>query len=298
MLCACQPLRTPIHACIDFDRPARDVAQMPSAFPPSHRGEWTADANVGLAFASQNDLYRAISSWKRAEILLPHNESEERLHLLYDIFLANVIAQHYAEAIEIMETTPLGSVTATFPPHLDLATLLYASYVNTCNPTKAARVLGLIRHYNPERADRLQLWESLSQADICEAIDLATAQDNQAVLQQIAQYDLYAKSPGGAAFLNAIIPGMGYAYTGLYGSATTSFLLNALFIWAAVEFFDHHLYAAGIITAGIETGWYFGGIYGAGLAAKRYNEQLYDREIRPVLIEQRLFPIFQINYGF
>ena len=45
-------------------------------------------------------------------------------------------------------------------------------------------------------------------------------------------------------------------------------------------------------------GWYFGGIYGAGEAAKFYNETIYNEKMGPVMQEKGLFPIFMLNFAF
>ena len=98
--------------------------------------------------------------------------------------------------------------------------------------------------------------------------------------------------------LNAFLPGAGYLYVGQKQSAMTAFLLNGLFIAAAVHFFNHKQYAAGAITLSFETGWYFGGIYGAGESAKLYNERVYERHAYSVLNQEKLFPLLMLRYGF
>ncbi len=61
---------------------------------------------------------------------------------------------------------------------------------------------------------------------------------------------------------------------------------------------DHDLYAPAIITAGFEVGWYAGGIYGAGMAAKEHNTQLYEKYCYKMLQQERLFPFLMLHYGF
>ncbi|MGH2611943.1 MAG: tetratricopeptide repeat protein, partial [Rhabdochlamydiaceae bacterium] len=101
-----------------------------------------------------------------------------------------------------------------------------------------------------------------------------------------------------AQLLNSFVPGAGYFYLGQTQSGITALLLNGLFIWASVYFFQHGNIAAGTIFTSVEAGWYFGGIYGAGQEAKLYNERLYERQATPIMNENRYFPILMLKYGF
>jgi hypothetical protein len=114
----------------------------------------------------------------------------------------------------------------------------------------------------------------------------------------LIEYSCNKKSVSKAQTLNAILPGAGYYYVGQKKSGLTSFIINALFIAATYQLFDHGYIAAGIITGSLECGWYFGGINGAGLAAKEYNEQLYQSLGKEFMIQNRLFPILTIQKGF
>lgn len=79
------------------------------------------------------------------------------------------------------------------------------------------------------------------------------------------------KSPALAGSLSAMLPGAGQLYVERPTDALTSFLLNGLFIWGAVESFEHGNYAtAGLLTA-IESTWYVGNIYNAASSAHKYN---------------------------
>ena len=92
--------------------------------------------------------------------------------------------------------------------------------------------------------------------------------------------------------------GAGYFYLGQKQSGITALLLNGLFIGASVYFFEDGNIPAGIIFTSFEAGWYFGGIYGAGLEAKYYNERLYESMATPMMHRERLFPILMLNYAF
>ena len=96
----------------------------------------------------------------------------------------------------------------------------------------------------------------------------------------------------------SFFPGAGYLYVGQRRAAVTSFLINTLFILATIRFFEREDYAAGIITAGFEAGWYFGGINGAAGAAREYNERLYERHAKDTMVQGELFPVLMFTKGF
>lgn len=91
---------------------------------------------------------------------------------------------------------------------------------------------------------------------------------------------------------------MGYLYTGQKKTALTSFLLNGLFLAATVELFRNGYPVAGVLTASLEFGWYFGGINGAGLSAKYYNDQLYSSCMQEAMLTENLFPVFLLQKSF
>jgi outer membrane protein assembly factor BamD (BamD/ComL family) len=84
------------------------------------------------------------------------------------------------------------------------------------------------------------------------------------------------KSPVRAGVLGAIIPGLGHAYVSRYKDATIAFLLNGLFIWAAVEAFNEDLNVLGGILTLLELGWYTGNIYSAVNVTHKHNRKLQD----------------------
>jgi tetratricopeptide (TPR) repeat protein len=95
--------------------------------------------------------------------------------------------------------------------------------------------------------------------------------------------DVPRKSPGLAGTLSGVLPGAGHLYVGRPGQATASFLLNALFIGAAVAAFKHDSPVLGGILVFFELGWYQGGIRSAAAAARQTNEleeKQYRRELK------------------
>jgi tetratricopeptide (TPR) repeat protein len=87
------------------------------------------------------------------------------------------------------------------------------------------------------------------------------------------------KEPTTAGVL-AILPGLGHAYCERYKDALVAFLLNGLFIWAAIESFDENHDALGVMLGFLEVGWYAGNIYSAVNAAHKHNRYIKNEYLR------------------
>jgi len=93
-------------------------------------------------------------------------------------------------------------------------------------------------------------------------------------LKSLKGETLPRKDPTSAGILAAILPGLGHVYGERYRDGMVAFLLNGLFIWAAVESFDQdHDVLGGILTF-LEVGWYSGNIYSAVNCAHKYNRKI------------------------
>jgi len=82
------------------------------------------------------------------------------------------------------------------------------------------------------------------------------------------------KSPAWAGVLAGVLPGLGHAYVSRFKDATVAFLLNGVFIWAAIEAFDQDLEVLGGILTFLEIGWYTGNIYSAINVTHKHNRKL------------------------
>lgn len=278
-------------------------ARLSSAFPPLSGSEkasdWGRECVIAACFAKELDLYRAVSTYKRAAILLPEDETARKLEIQYDILLCYFLGCKYDEAIESFEKSDLACVDKTFPAYHDLLLVLYECYGEMNNPEKQAKIYALLEKSYPDTAEKVKLSGALRQGDLSTIACFAEGFQHSSYLDDLlCYYESQKKSVAKAQFLNALLPGAGYLYIGQRKSAFTAFILNGLFITAAVQFFRHNHVAAGIITTGFESGWYFGGIYGAGEEAKYYNERLYEKKASAVLNQHNLLPTLMIKYEF
>lgn len=294
-----------IEPRVSYQIQERHFARLQSAFSPltpeERASDWGREMTIAKALASDLDLYRAVSTYKRAEILANECDCDPMrvLEIQYDILLCYYLGNRYDEAVESLEKSKLATADKSFPAYHDLLLTLFECYREMDDPEKEERVYELIEKTYPETAEELKVSRALRFGELASICEINEHLPSPSYLDPMLDcYDCQRKSVGKAQALNALIPGAGYLYIGQKKSAVTAFLLNGLFIAAAYQFFHRGHLAAGIITTGFEAGWYFGGIYGAGEEAKYYNERLYECNATRLLNEHRLFPVLMLRHAF
>jgi TolA-binding protein len=93
-------------------------------------------------------------------------------------------------------------------------------------------------------------------------------------LKSVEGETLPYKDPTAAGMMAAVLPGLGHAYCGRYKDGMVAFLLNGLFIWAAVQAFNSDQNVLGGILVFAEAGWYGGNIYSAVNSTHKYNRKV------------------------
>jgi len=299
---SCYRVPDKIEPKVSFIQQESFVKMLTSAFEPLSidelREEWGKEYNIGVAFAERYDLYRAVTAFKRAEILLPGKEAARRQEAQYYSLLCYYLGYRYADVIEAFNESDLQYVDPSFKTYHDLLVILYESYFNLKEYDHAEHYYEVLKVRYPETAEKLQVSTAMTTADFKTLKEWTVQKGNEKETESlVTSYERGKKSVPLAQSLN-MIPGAGYFYVGQVQSGITSLLLNSLFIGASYAFFNNGYTAAGIITTGFELGWYFGGIYGAGEAAKAYNERIYERIAYDTMQRQELFPVFVLKYGF
>ncbi len=301
LLTACYRVPDRIDPRVSYQLQDQHFQHLMSAFPPlsseERASDWGKEYVIAKAFAEELDLYRAVSTFKRALILV--QDPPRKLEVQYDILLCFFLAKRYDEVIESFEKSDLARVDKSFFAYHDLLLILYESYREMDDEEKQAKILELLEKSFPAANEELKVSQAIREGNLNMINAFACNFQSPSYLDNLTEtYSVNKKSVGKAQLLNALLPGAGYLYIGQRKSALTAFLLNGLFIAAATQFFLHNHIAAGIITTGFEAGWYFGGIYGAGEEAKYYNERLYERAASSVLNEHKLFPILMLDHAF
>lgn len=294
-----------INSCLDFQPEIcffpgeRLLHSLPSAFPPldeeEMKTEWGKELYIGSRFIQELDYYRALSSFKRAQFLI-QSDHFRHTQIEFNIFQAYYLAGKYADALLAFDNSQLAQISLQFTSLDELLIMLYDCYIQTNQIDHAIRILCLMETRDSEKAERLKLNLMLKNADF--PLLEKEAESHQDLNCFLEGYYSFTKSPKKARLLNALLPGAGYYYVGQEKAAFTSFIINALFAAVAYKFFDEGYWAAGLITAGIEAGWYFGGINGAGIAANEFNERVYECQAKDFMIRQKLFPILMFQYAF
>jgi tetratricopeptide (TPR) repeat protein len=301
-LASCYRVPDRLDPCVSLQLQEQHFQRLTTAFPLLSQEEratdWGKEFIIAKAFADDLDLYRAVSTFKRGEILIQNNPAR-KLELQYDILLCYFLGNRYEDAVQAFEKSDLAHVDKTFPAYHDLLLVLYEAYRALDNEEKQAKIVELLEKTFPAANQELQVSIAIRDGDLIALNNMATGFHQPSYLDHLVDhYAFQKKSVGRAQLFNALIPGAGYLYIGQKKSALTAFVLNGLFIAAATQFFLHDHIAAGIITTGFEAGWYFGGIYGAGEEAKYYNERLYEKTASVVLNEHKLFPILMLDHAF
>lgn len=299
----CQLSHCKIDPVVMYTPPPHRISDLPSAFAPlsekERQQEWGKELLIGDAFAREWDLYRAITAYKRALILLPEEAIERRLQIDYDLIFCYYLGLKYQEAVNLFEESDLTHVNPLFPAFNNLLLILYECYQQLGQEEKATCLQDVIQKCSPETSEDLSLFWLLKKKHLEEAQALICKhRDFETIQPPLDLYYCYAKSPKRARMLNALLPGAGYYYVGQRKSALTSFLINTLFTFAAYQFFQRGYLAAGLITASMEVGWYCGGINGAGIEAEEFNNRLYEGVSRQILVDHKFFPVLMFETSF
>ncbi len=114
----------------------------------------------------------------------------------------------------------------------------------------------------------------------------------------LMDYHSARKKPYVAGGLNALLPGLGYLYLGQRQSAFTALMLNSLTTAAAYYFYRNDNIPAALLTLSFESGWYFGGIYGAKEEALFYNTKMFEKASHYRMRDHKLYPILMLRHGF
>lgn len=300
LILGCQRVPNTIEPCVNYALQEQYIQSLPTPFSPLSDEEkkepFGQELYIGQQFSKELDLYRAITAFKCAEFLITPESTLRHNQIQYDSLLCYYLARKWQEVLSTFSHSQLRYVNPDFPAFHDLLLILYETYIRTEKQPQADQILQLISTHYPEEAKKLYLSTALIHADF--ATLQAVSQETPSLPPFLKQYEQSKKSVGKAQALNALIPGAGYLYLGQKQSAFTALILNGLFITASVCFFQHHHVAAGAIFTSFEAGWYFGGIYGAGLEAKAYNEHRYESLATPLMMKENLFPGLMIHYAF
>lgn len=327
MIClSCYGEKTTINPQLDYSVRDKYIQNLNPIFIPLSNEEvdtqWGKEYQIGLAFSKQLDLYQAITAFKRADILIDPSNFQRKAQIQYHIINCYYFGKKYYNVIDSFENSILANTTKNFEAFHDMLVILFEAYTKCDQQERADWVVRTMQKFFPNDANKLIISSAIYRGDLIEMqrivnektidhnIQLISSEEDEPTQFDdfdnckescktiIKEYNKYKKNPKIAKTLNALIPGSGYLYLGQKESAFTAFTLNGLFIATTIYFFKNGNVPAALITLGFESGWYFGGIIGAGEATKLYNEKLFEKKAYGHMRDNKLFPVLMLNYGF
>ncbi|OGW26800.1 MAG: hypothetical protein A2X56_10480 [Nitrospirae bacterium GWC2_57_13] len=267
--------------------------------PSAQGGEPSAESIKSFAdhLYGAGDYYRAITEYERLLFFYPTHTLSTAAQ--YQIAMAYLEGGKYTQAIK--QLRDLSNTYAGSEIGRKAQLSLAEAYIRKKDHHLALNMLEefLASYPRDPRADAVRIrtgWVYLQLGEWQQAgaefrsVPAGSAERRQAeaLAGESAGYPgLQKKSPALAGTLSAVLPGAGQLYVGRPADATTSFLLNSLFIWATVEAFKSDNDVTGGILLFFESGWYFGNIYNAMGSAHKYNRRA----------EQRYLDDLQSRYG-
>jgi tetratricopeptide (TPR) repeat protein len=235
------------------------------------------------ALYSEGDHYRAITEYKRFLHLYPDDGGAPRA--LLRIAESLLAGRRWEEA----ERT-LAEVRQRHPdtPQAERASLLLAEIpLRQGDYATAEERFRTLAQSAPQAADRRRARYRLAWALLEQGRDAAARQELAGIDEPAARElataterleGLPRKSPRLAGTLSALLPGAGQLYVGRPREAGLAFALNAAFLAAAWEAFDHGNEVLGGILVFFEAGWYSGNIYNAVNGAHKFNRDRREEE--------------------
>ncbi|MFC1724374.1 hypothetical protein ACFL4T_02015 [candidate division KSB1 bacterium] len=222
-----------------------------------------------------------MTEYKRAWFYL--SDKPEKDTVLLKIALCEKGREAYENAHNILEELQKGSSLLKNPAFKQNAYIYYIS-------GKFNKSLYLIRDKDEYHLRLLSSWNHirLKQWQYARTTLKNLLELNKQTGKQL--YDLYAdldknnipvrKKPFISALFSAVIPGLGKVYCGRYSDGIYSFLVNGIFIYAAVNSHNHGYKTRTAVLTGAASVFYLGNVYGSYLAANVVNRENEDNFIQ------------------
>jgi len=260
------------------------------------------DRNVysyGKALMEEGDYYRAIGEFKRLIYYFPTSSLVDSANFL--IGLSYYKADRFNESYSAFEDFAESKTNER--NHLFYSAVLYAgkSKLKDGNPSEARKIFSYISFEHAP--DTSIIYETskhliLSNLFLKDFNSARTAVDSSAFgrkertnfIELIEMGEaLPKKSMPLAAAMSTVIPGSGQIYAGRYIDGLVSFLFNAYNAYALVTLLRKNESSSKLfVQVSISLPFYLGNIYGAALAAHKYNERkesTFYKKLAPLLEE-------------
>jgi hypothetical protein len=186
-----QTLKTAIKPKIDFSVQDKYLKHLTPVFTALTEAElltaWGKEYQIGLAFAKKLDLYGAITSFKRADILIPDSLLGRKAEIQYQIINCYYLGKKYFDVIDSFENSILAGTDRNFIGFHDLLIILADSYIQCENPERASFILRTMKKFYPVDAKKFELTSAILKADLFEMKELSNTSTTQKEVDALAK---------------------------------------------------------------------------------------------------------------
>lgn len=212
LLTGCVTPKSEMTPHLSYSVQDKYLQSLRSIFEPLSKEEsstpWGQEYTLGLLFAKKLDLYRAITCFKRAEIIIDshlannstdatssstehqtkHHPSlfDRKTELEYQIVNAYYLGKRYSDAIDAFEESSLASTGRTFVAFRDLLVILFDAYLHEGETEKATWMIQALEKYFPLDAQKLHLTSAIHRADLTDIIERAQFGEQEVRLAELS----------------------------------------------------------------------------------------------------------------
>lgn len=190
----------------------------------------------------EKDYYRSITEILKLTFQFPKKvfNSDIKIYHLKNLYFL----EQYDELIKQANSILTASTQFSEETIIETSKILTTAYLKQNNSKKAFKI-----------------WSNNFEGESLQDFPLETKMPDLINSQQAGLY-------------SAIVPGSGFLLSENYDKATTSFLLNALFIAGCVNYYKKKQWGITALLLFFEIGWYQGGIRASIEYADRYNQKI------------------------
>jgi len=189
-----EAVKSQINPKIDFAVQDKYLKHLSPLFNPLSYDEinsdWGKEYQIGLAFAKRLDLYQAITSFKRADILIPDENLKRKAEIQYQIVNCYYLGKKPFEVVDTFENSILANTDRNFIGFHDLLIILVDSHLALENKDRANGILRTMKKFYPKDAKKMELTSAILHADLYEMKQLS---NTKAIEAEIA--NLYTTLP-------------------------------------------------------------------------------------------------------
>jgi hypothetical protein len=146
---------------------------------------WGIEYQIGIGFAKKLDLYQAMTSFKRADILIGDTQFQRKAEIQYQIINCYYLGKRYQDVVDFFEESILASTDRNFLAFQDLLIILFESYLKCDDVDRAKWMLHTTAKFYPTLAKKLEITQAICQADLLGMKQLANVKETEEELAKM-----------------------------------------------------------------------------------------------------------------